>query len=190
MRLRSLCVASLLVSIGAFAWCAVADEGGLPKTATPRLAIVERVSNTTGTILCSWLVSKPVWETRSREVNGLLVPYRVVHFVSESRRGEFSQQSATSYDSQGNELPWESSLSRLHRGDVIVVSEDGKPVDKAYLRVFKSDVLVIVPAQGEIAKKFTTPPPAPPTPPGMTPPPAPPAPPPAPLTPPPARPVF
>jgi hypothetical protein len=146
----------------AFCTAHAADEMSVPKTATPRLAIVVKVSEVDGTITCSRVVSKPVFETKTRVKDKRTEAFTVVHRVAESRLETFSLLKASFHDAQGNPLIKEAFAGRVRSGDVILVSEDGKAVDHAYMRALNKDVVAIIPPEEELSSRLLRRPPVPP----------------------------
>lgn len=165
MPLRcSLCVLmSLLVSVLLPGFLAAADAPDLPKTAVPKLAIVSKVADPPGKITCSWGTLKPVWETRSREKNGRTETYSVVRYIAASEFKTFSLDKSKFYDTLGNEMTRKAFEDRAKLGDTIVVADDGNLPDQAYLRVFKDNVLILVPDLEEVKGKMPSRSPRPPT---------------------------
>jgi hypothetical protein len=156
MRVCCRClVAMLLICCALCASRASADGAGLPNTATPRLVVVNTVSEPTETITCSYVATKPVVETLTHVEDGRTVATQKVHLVCEQRLMTFSLLKSSYHDAQGKRLSREEFVSRVRAGDVILVSADNKPVDQAYLRVFKGEMLVLVPAETESLGRTT-----------------------------------
>jgi hypothetical protein len=122
-----------------------AEEPGSPGGAGPRLRIVSKTSWPEGIILCVWHEAHPVYETRTRMVNGKAEAYTVVKLVYESVSAEYDFGRDAFYDVAGNKLTREAVEGRVRQGDAVVVSSDGEMLSRAYLRVLKDDTLIIVP---------------------------------------------
>jgi|WetSurMetagenome_2_1015567.scaffolds.fasta_scaffold816198_1 hypothetical protein len=154
MRLTSLCLAVMgLVLITCSTRNALADDGDLPRAVAPRLAVVQKVSEDSNTIVCAWSVSKPTLETITREKDGREVTEVRVAFVSHVTSEPYSLAKASFHDAEGSPVSREAFLSGVRPGAMIVISGDERPVDPAYLKMLKSDVLILVPSHDDLAAK-------------------------------------
>jgi len=156
MLLRCLCCVAIPAILTAFpAGVLAANDADLPKGVTPRLAIVSKIKGPAGTITCSWVVERPVFETKYDDKAGTYQTYKDVPFPQSKT---FLLGKAAFQDAKGNRLSRESFESRVKSGDTIVVSADGKPVDQAYMRILKDSVLILMPAPQEVREKYHPPP--------------------------------
>jgi hypothetical protein len=159
MSLQCLRRLAIPVFLTAFPVAPLAADGvDLPKAVTPRLAVVSKIKEADGTITCSWVVERPVFETRTREVNGKTEAYVTHRSVPSPQSKTFSLANAVFQNATGNRVSRETFESRVKLGDTILVSADGKPVDQAYLRILRDDVLILVPAAQEVRERYRSPP--------------------------------
>jgi len=106
------------------------------------LAIVIEVNKSTGEITYKWTVLRRFVVTE-RGTSGA-ADVRTVHVVPETITANLPLAGFPLYDAKGNRLAVDAFVSRVKRGDVILVYDGGRLPDSRYLRVFKDDTLILV----------------------------------------------
>jgi hypothetical protein len=110
----------------------------------------------------------PVTRAYKVIVNGREEIRQVTNYQEETRmvRLEWDLKKATFSEAGGKKIDLDTLKKRLAKPGLAVFSADGKPVDRAYLKLFAKDTLVIVAPQvpGREEKKRPEPPAKPPVP--------------------------
>lgn len=117
-------------------------QGQPPLIATVRAVGDRLVSKKTVT------ESIPVTVTKQVEKNGMKVDVTVTELRTQSKQVEqtWTLTGATITDASGKKITLEAAKKQLASETPVLISTNFQPVDKAYLKLFKKDILVVVPA--------------------------------------------
>jgi hypothetical protein len=144
--------------LSAFALGLRADEPAAPKGPPPEVRLV--TFDTTGDLLLQVPLFVPVTRKVKRpvteEVDGKKVTRVVEEELTAYERRTVTQtvksKGMRASDGAGERVSPKALAKRLARWTPVVVSLDGQPVDPAYLKLFKKDVLVLVLAGPAVAE--------------------------------------
>lgn len=122
--------------------------GEAPKASPPQFAIVQSVGRNGGPIQVTYAVWKPVYETKTVNVqvkNTVQTQTIVVaREVPEQRVMECNPRDLKVVNAKGDALSKDEVHSKLKPGTPIVISYDGKTPDAYYRQFLKPDVLILV----------------------------------------------
>jgi hypothetical protein len=125
------------------------DATKLPTGPTPRLVVVGKLMPEQGllTIREGKLVPVVFQEKRAVVVGGMQVEQlvTVTRFQTVIEEKSIIIKGSEFQTAGGETLKADEAAKRMTPGSIVLMTSDGKPIDAAYLRVFKSDTLVIIP---------------------------------------------
>jgi hypothetical protein len=133
---------------------APAEGAFAPKGPPP--AVRPAVLDKDGALLVTYhaVVLVPVTMRVQENVNGMVVTKTVTTYQKEIRvmQRKQSLEKATFSEAGGKKLDKEALGRRLAKPAPVLFSQDGKPIDPAYLKLFKKDLVVItLPASPVVA---------------------------------------
>jgi hypothetical protein len=128
-----------------FALAADAEPPTPPKGAAPQFAYV-KASGGRLTRTVQVMVPRVVLRTVVKEVGGKKITEKVkaVEYIGVMETAVVMVDGTTFSTAGGKKLEKEAALKALAKPQVVLLSFDGKPVDKAYLKAMKSDTIVVV----------------------------------------------
>lgn len=121
---------------------------GIPTASPPQFGVVQSIGRNGGVIEVSYVVFKPVYETKTMnvETKGQIVTqtYVVAREVPEQRVMQCNLRNAKVLSAAGKELTREDAQSKLKAGMPVLISYEGKTPDAYYRQFINSEVLVLV----------------------------------------------
>jgi hypothetical protein len=120
-----------------------------PEAPAPTFAYVSGYDKDKDTLRVRSFVYVPVTKQATRAVvrNGQQVTetYTYTEMAAETRESAYPLKGAQFYDGAGKKLKDDEARDRLKAGRTVLLSQDPKGVDPAYLKVLAKDALIIVP---------------------------------------------
>lgn len=132
------------------------ERAEIPQSPPPRFIVVAQIDRDSSEITCLEVVRTVTVEMRPAAVSpvsgdldapNLSGPAKVPVNVEKNdlKNDKVSLDQWTVLDLSGAKVDKKHVLTRLKVGDTLLISVDGKPVDRAYHGVLKKDTLILVP---------------------------------------------